>query len=41
MENGGLVVGPDARTANSISVKLNIATADWRRLISGLPVFLE
>jgi hypothetical protein len=41
MENDGLVVGPDARTANSISVKLNIATADWRRLISGLPVFLE
>ena len=31
MENGAPVVGPDAPTANSKMVKLNIATADWSR----------
>ena len=31
MENDAPVVGPDAPTANSKMVKLDIATADWSR----------
>ena len=38
MENDAPVVGPGAPTANSKVVKLDIATADWRRPTSGLPV---
>jgi hypothetical protein len=38
MENDAPVVGPDAPTANSKMVKLDIATADWSRPTSGLPV---
>ena len=36
MENDAPVVGPDASTANSKMVKLDIATADWNRPTSGL-----
>src|ERR1700682_3363227 len=36
MENDAPVVGPDAPTANSKMVKLDIATADWSRPPSGL-----
>jgi hypothetical protein len=39
MENDAPVVGPDAPTANSKMVKLDIATADWSRPSSGLGVF--
>jgi hypothetical protein len=35
MENDAPVVGPDAPTANSKMVKLDIATADWSRPTSG------
>jgi hypothetical protein len=38
MENDAPVVGPDAPTANSKMVKLDIATADWSRPTSGLRV---
>jgi hypothetical protein len=38
MENDAPVVGPDAATANSKMVKLDIATADWSRPTSGLTV---
>jgi hypothetical protein len=38
MENDAPVVGPDAPTANSKMVKLDIATADWSRPTSGLGV---
>jgi hypothetical protein len=38
MENDAPVVGPDALTANCKMVKLDIATADWSRPTSGLPV---
>jgi hypothetical protein len=32
MENDAPVVGPDAPTANSKIIKLDIATADWANL---------
>jgi hypothetical protein len=38
MENDAPVVGPDALTANSKMVKLDIATADGSRPTSGLRV---
>jgi hypothetical protein len=38
MENDVPVVGPDALTANSKMVKLDIAAADWSRPTSDLPV---
>jgi hypothetical protein len=38
MENDAPVVGPDAPTANSKMVKLDIATAVWSRPTSGLHV---
>jgi hypothetical protein len=38
MENDAPVVGPDAPTANSKMVKLDIATADSSWPTSGLPV---
>ena len=40
MENDAPVVGPDAPTANSKMVKLDIGT-DWSRPTSGLPVVRE
>src|SRR5258705_6481819 len=36
MENDAAVVGPDAPTANSKIIKLDIATADWSRPTSNL-----
>src|SRR6266478_9400376 len=39
MENDAPVVGPDAPTANSRMVKLDIATADWSRPTYGLRAF--
>jgi hypothetical protein len=41
MENDAPVVGPDAPTANSEMVKLDIATADWGRPTSGLRVIQD
>jgi len=38
MEKDAPVVGPDAPTANSKMVKLDIATADWSRPTFGLRV---
>ena len=38
MENDAPVVGRAAPTANSKMVELNIATTDWSRPTSGLPV---
>jgi hypothetical protein len=41
MENDALVVGPDALTANSKMVKLEIAAADGSRPTSGLRVIQD
>ena len=41
MENDAPVVGPDAPTADSKMVKLDIATAGWSRPSSGLRVMQE